>query len=205
MPITLEVNLDQAPTARDLSVIEEVLGAGELIILPTDTVYGVGADPRIEGSTARIYAAKERPSDKPLPMLAGSVEAIEKHSGSRLSEEANMLAERYWPGALTMVLPAGTSTVGYRIPDCRYTRELLERLDGPLEVTSANRSGEPETLTAQDALSSLAGPVGLVIDGGTSPGGTASTVISVLEGNVELLREGVIPFDQIMSHLQRQP
>jgi len=171
------------------------LRRGGLVAIPTETVYGVAADPRVEGAADRLAAAKGRDRDKPIALLATGADAICAF-GVVLGEGERRLADCFWPGSLTMVLPVGGVFEGFRVPDHPVALALLAET-GVLRVTSANLSGEPPALTADDALDALGERVDLVLDGGRVEGGVASTVIRVASGCVELLRDGPIPRDAI--------
>lgn len=174
------------------------LRAGEPVVIPTDTVYGVAVDPSIEGATERLFALKGRPPDKALPVLGASIESL--RLVAQFDRRAESLAERFWPGALTLVLPRadgfewplggkGDATVGVRIPDHAVALELLESY-GPLAVTSANRSGEPPATTADETRRAFENRV-QVLDGGPCTGGAASTVLSLV-GEPHILRAGAL-------------
>ena len=175
-------------------VVEEtvrLLEAGGLVIVPTETVYGLAADPRAPGAVRRIYAVKGRDDGKPLPLMAANLEQVRAY-GARLDERALRLAARYWPGALTLVVETPGGEEGFRVPAHAVMRILLERLGRPLCVTSANRSGEPAARTAGEALAALGDGVALALDAGPSRLGEASTVARVAGGGLEILRAGVI-------------
>jgi len=179
-----------------------VLRSGGLLVVPTDTVYGVAADPRVPGAERRLYRAKGRAGDKALPLLAADYAQIESWP-ARLNPMARKLARRYWPGALTMVLDCGTrGREGFRIPAQAATRTLLRAAGGPLRVTSANLSGAPPALTAQAAAEALGASVALVLDAGPAAGGLPSTVIRVDDNTVTVLREGAIPAQEILEAAQ---
>lgn len=211
--------------ASDPRLIDEalaVLRQGHLLVLPTDTVYGIAADPCSPGAEQRLYQAKNRPPDKPIPLLVANEAQIEQRQ-ARFGPEARTLARRYWPGALTMILPVdrrpaspGISTThdpcrqdspdaeihnrkdishweGFRIPDHAVTLTLLRAAGGALRVTSANRSGAPPALTAHDAVKALGSSIDLVLDAGRTQGGSPSTVIQITESTLIILREGAIP------------
>jgi len=180
-----------------LARIADVLRAGELVALPTDTVYGVAADPRVATAGARLCAAKGRAPDKPIPLLADSAETVRRR-GADLSPMEEALAARFWPGPLTLVVACGgAATEGYRVPAHAVARAVLQASDGLLRVTSANRSGAPPALTARDAAHALGAHAALVLDAGPSPGGTPSTVARVVNGTVEILRPGALTLDQL--------
>jgi tRNA threonylcarbamoyl adenosine modification protein (Sua5/YciO/YrdC/YwlC family) len=186
----------------DPRVLDEALAAlrrGALMILPTDTVYGVAADPCVPGAEQRLCAAKGRAGDKPIPLLAADCRQIEQWP-ARLSPTARALAGRYWPGALTMVLGTGTNHwEGFRIPNHAGAMALLRGIGSPLRVTSANRSGAAEALTVQEAVQALGDSAELALDMGPSPGGRPSTVIRIENDNITILREGAIPGSEILA------
>ena len=167
---------------------------GGVAVIPTDTVYGLAAHPGRPEAVARLYTLKERPRDKPIPLLIADETALEA-LGARLDETARRLAQRWWPGPLTLVIDTPGGTEGVRVPDCALTRELLRQCGGALRATSANRSGKPPALTAAAALAAL-GPAAktlLVLDDGPAPRGRPSTVVRVTEGTIEVLRPGAVP------------
>jgi len=176
-----------------------VLKSGGMVVFPTDTVYGLGALAYSDQAINRLYTAKERSVNKAIAVLIGEIEQLPQVTGA-LSPSAMLLAERFWPGALTLVvekhpaLPAllsPTPTIGVRIPNHEFARNLL-RLAGPLATTSANLSGGANPRTAQEALEQLYGRVELVIDGGEVVGGVPSTVVDCTRAEIVILREGAI-------------
>lgn len=178
----------------DAAVVTAVaaLERGELIVMPTETVYGLAADPRVPGTVERIYAAKQRDRGKPLQILASGVEVIVA-MGFTLSALEQRLAERFWPGALTLIVTDGERSEGFRVPDLGIALDVIGRAGGALRATSANTSGEPAALTAEDAVACLGDSIAVVLDGGPIVGGVASTVARVNEqGEVEVLRDGGI-------------
>ncbi|MBP5319505.1 MAG: threonylcarbamoyl-AMP synthase [Kiritimatiellae bacterium] len=178
---------------------KRILDAGGVVVLPTDTVYGIGAKPDCPGAMRRIRQIKGRPADKPIALLAADREAVEAF-GATLPPAALRLAEAFWPGALTLVLPCGEREEGFRVPDLDLTRQLLKACGGVLRVTSANLSGQMPARSAVEALRDVGLEADLVIDGGISPGGVASTVVRVAPDNtLTILREGAIPEDRIRA------
>ena len=169
----------------------EALRRGSLIVMPTDTVYGLAADARLPDALDKIYEAKSRERGKPIPLLAVGVAAVEAF-GARLGAVERRLAVRFWPGPLTLVLGVGERTEGFRVPDHGVALALLGANGGPLRVTSANVSGEPPALTAEAAACTVGVSVELILDAGPSPGGTPSTVAEVVNGEVRILRAGAI-------------
>jgi len=191
-----------APDAIEGAV--RVLRAGGLVAFPTDTVYGVGALAFDEDVVQSIYAVKERPDDKAIPILLGDAIDLPKVALG-LTEIARRLAEHFWPGPLTIVVrkqPAlpeavsATDTVGVRVPDHAVARRLL-RSAGPMAVTSANLSGRTSPRTADEVVQQLGGRINLIIDGGTTPGGVPSTVVDCTGSQPLILREGPITLENI--------
>lgn len=179
----------------------DVLTAGGLVVLPTDTVYGLGCLPRIAGATAAVFAAKGRRSDVPVAVLCATAEsalALADLTDVAVAERASRWAEGHWPGPLTMVLPRRrdldwdlgepATTVGVRVPDLDFARAVAAAV-GPIAVTSANGHGRPTPPDAVAAANSLVGEVGLVVDAGPLQD-MASTVVDVVSGRV--LRPGPI-------------
>ncbi len=180
----------------------EVIGRGGLVVLPTDTVYGVAADVWQPEAVAALYAVKRRPPERAIPVLLADEEDIARVAGS-VPEMARRLAAALWPGPLTIVVPkrpdvpeivSALSTVGVRIPDHDAARAVIRACGGALAVTSANRSGQPSPLTAREAASALGEGVALVLDGGTCAGGQPSTVVDVGGGELRIVRPG--PLDE---------
>lgn len=185
---------DRAAVAR----AAELLARGGLVVLPTETVYGIAADPRRPGAVDRIYRVKGRPESKEIPLLAADVEQV-RGAGAALDGPASRLAERFWPGALTLVVRTPDGFKGFRVPDCEVTRAVIRRAGAILAVTSANRSGEPPAVTARDAQRALGDGVDLYLDAGPAPGAVPSTVVRVDGGKIEILRAGAIPEADIRS------
>ena len=169
-----------------------LLREGALVVLPTDTVYGVAADPAVPGAEDRIYAAKERDRGKPIPLLVADAAHVSA-AGAVMGWRARRLARRYWPGPLTLVLNTGQRREGFRVPDHPVTLAVLRAVGGILRVTSANRSGEPAARDAAAAAAALAGRVALVLDAGPSPLGAESTVVQEEGDTLRILREGALP------------
>lgn len=166
----------------------EVLNRGGVAVIPTDTVYGLAARPDFPAAVDRLYTIKGRELAKPIAILASDLEAIARF-GYPLAGKARELAERHWPGALTMVI----GKEGFRIPDLAATRELIAACGGVLRVTSANLSGRRPATDAHAALAAVGLSADCVVDDGISPGGVPSTVVRVnADGSLEVLREGAI-------------
>jgi len=181
-----------------------VLRHGGLVAFPTDTVYGVGAMAFVNDTVERLYTVKGRSTDKAIAVLLGRAEDLPKVAAA-LSPLAEKLTRVFWPGPLTLVvnknpaLPSAVSalpTVGVRVPNHAVALNLLLRT-GPLAVTSANRSGEPSTLSAAEVLAQLNGRVDVLLDGGLVPGGVPSTVVDCQSDPPTILREGPISASDI--------
>ena len=193
-----------AEQARGLQKALAVLRQGGLVAFPTDTVYGLGALAFSGLAVAKLYPAKGRAETKPIPVLLDGLGALQ-HVAQDLTPEAEALARTFWPGPLTLILrrrpqlPAEvspTETVGVRVPNHPVALRLLAAA-GPLAVTSANRSGEPDACTGEAVLAALGGRFDLLLDGGPTPGGRPSTVVDCSRSPYEVLREGPISRAQI--------
>lgn len=184
----------------------EILNSGGLVAFPTDTVYGVGSL-AFNGSAAEsIYAAKDRPMEKAIPVLIGDASDLEKVA-MNIPDIVYRLASRFWPGPLTVLVPkqpslpasvSATETVGVRIPDHTVARALL-RAAGPMAVTSANISGQASPSTAEEVFAQLGGRIPLIIDGGRTPGGVPSTLVDCTGAELKILREGPITLGDLLS------
>ncbi len=185
-----------------------VLRAGGLVALPTDTVYGVGVALDAHDGLERLFAAKERPLDKAIVLLVADLEQVA--SVGVMTPVARALAERFWPGGLTLVLAqapgarlpagltAGQSTIGVRLPDHSSPTALAAEL-GPLPVTSANISGQPAATTAEEVMAQLGGRIDLILDGGPAPGGVPSTVVDCSTDRPQVLREGALGIEELLD------
>ncbi len=185
---------------------ENTIRQGGLIAFPTDTIYGVAADPFNPKTIKKVYLVKERADEKALPVLIGEFSQL-SDLVSHLREDIRIIANAFWPGPLTLVLPKALNippelsvhpTIGVRMPDLAFTLSLL-RQTGPLATTSANISGGPNPTTAQDVMDQLGGRIDLILDGGPTPGPTASTVVDVTSTDYKILREGPIRLMDIQS------
>lgn len=198
------------PQAFDLAV--KLIRAGEVIGFPTDTVYGIGARADSESAISKIYQIKARVLDKPVPVMVAFIEQLESLV-DHIPDAARRLAEHFWPGPLTIVLPKSKNLpgnltrlpgVGIRIPDHPFILGLL-KICGPMAVTSANLSGKPETRQAGVVLEQLNGLLPLVVDGGDSPGGVPSTVVDLTVEPPRILREGPLSAEMIARVLSTHP
>lgn len=200
------------PFTSDTDRVAEMLIGGGVAIVPTDTVYGLAASLERSDAIERLYDLKGRPQDKPIPILVAQPDDS-KRFASDLSDVACRLIRTFWPGPLTIVVRAASSvpdaclsggvTVGLRMPDHAALRSLLGACGGALAVTSANSSGEPETITAYDAFTSLNAKPDIVLDYGTTPGGRPSTVIDTTTTPPVVLREGALDADAVLAAARR--
>lgn len=182
--------------------------SGGLIAFPTDTVYGIGVSAFQAPAIEKIYNVKGRSTLKAIPILLGDPE-IARQITPALSPTVEALIGKFWPGPLTLVLPllstlpenlSPTPTIGLRIPDHKFTLALLKET-GPLAATSANLSGKPSALTPEEVLSQLGSSVDLILDGGRSPGGIASTVLDCTTEKPTVLRKGPLSWEEIQDVL----
>lgn len=188
-----------AATAEGIARAAALLADGEVVAFPTDTVYGVGVATIHPDRLAALFALKRRPPEKRIQMLVSDLgQAI--GAGGLADEAARRLSELFWPGALSLVLPtADGETQAFRAPGHPVALDLI-RAAGPIFTSSANRSGEPETLGADDVLIAFAtqqDELAAVVDGGHVPGGIASTVLDLSVSPARILREGPVTHDQI--------
>lgn len=203
------------PAGRDEAIT--ALRAGGVIALPTDTVYGIAVALGTPGGIERLFAAKSRPPDKAIALLVADVDQAGEIG--ELSAAATALAGAFWPGGLTLVVPrrrdrplpaaltggalapGEIATVGLRVPGHATPRALAAAL-GPLPTTSANRSGEPEARDADEIEALLGDAIDLILDGGPSAGGLASTVVDLTGEHPRVLRHGAVPEAAIRRNLE---
>lgn len=203
-----------ADDAEGLAAAADLLAAGQLVAMPTETVYGLAGDARNAQAVARIYEAKGRPSFNPLIVHLPDLEPARRIAD--FHADALLLADAFWPGALTMVLPlragaglaslvtAGLSTVAIRIPAHPTARALLRQFGGPLAAPSANPSGRVSATSAAHVIAGLEGRIAAVLDAGPCKVGVESTIIGWLpDGSPALLRPGGIPTEQLEAALGR--
>ena len=192
------------------AIAAEMIRKGELVAIPTETVYGLGANGLSEEAVAKIFEAKGRPQDNPLILHISGAEQIELFC-HHIPQKAYDLAEKFWPGPLTIVLPAresvpkrttgGLSTVAVRCPDNDVTREIIRLSGVPIAAPSANISGKPSTTTAAHVLHDHDGKIAAVVDGGPCRVGVESTIVDLTEERPRLLRPGGITPEQLIEVL----
>jgi tRNA threonylcarbamoyl adenosine modification protein (Sua5/YciO/YrdC/YwlC family) len=203
---TLLTALGDPPPDEALAEAVRVLSGGWPVGIPTDTVYGLAVDPFLPGATDRLFAAKRRPRDVNLPVLVTGREQV-LLLATAVPEGAQRLMERFWPGAVTIVVPSrpeldadlveDKATVGVRCPDHIVPRALCERA-GPLATTSANLHGQPTLTTAHEVAAAFGREVPIVLDGGTCHG-LPSTVVDCTGQEPKLLREGRVAWEEVRA------
>ena len=199
-----------AEAAETAQIAAQIIQNGGLVAIPTETVYGLGANGLDEAAVAKIFEVKGRPQDNPLILHISGPEQIELFC-HHIPQAAYDLAEAFWPGPLTMVLPArsnvpkrttaGLSTVALRCPDSDVTREIIRLSGVPIAAPSANISGKPSTTTAQHVLHDHDGKIEAIVDGGSCRVGVESTIVDLTEQRPRLLRPGGITPEQLIEIL----
>jgi L-threonylcarbamoyladenylate synthase len=202
--------LVSASNPEALAEATRFLVRGQAIAFPTDTVYGIGVPAFDPQAVARLYTIKERPLSKPIPILIGRVEDLNQIARS-IPEVAWELAQEFWPGGLTLILPgspqlpdiltADDDTVAIRLPDHPVPVEIIRALGSPLAATSANLSGHLNPTRAQEVAAQLGNRIPLIIDGGSCPAGIPSSLVDLSRKPARLLRSGAIPVSRLKSIL----
>ena len=201
------------PGAPQRDAIDEAakwIRAGSVVAIPTDTLYGLAADPFNAGAVARVFVVKGRPAARALPLIAADAAQIARHLGA-LPEMAMRLADHFWPGPLTMLMPAaaalapdlsgGTGKVGVRVPADPIARAVCAACGHPVTATSANVSGEPAPATADEVERMLGDRIEFLLDAGPTRGGAPSTIVDVTDREPRLVRAGAISWDEIQAWL----
>ena len=195
-----------SPTPGGLHRAADLLRDGAVVAFPTDTVYGVGVAASRPDRLDALFALKRRPLDRRIPMLVIGLDQVAE-MGATVDERVHALADRFWPGALTLVLRRGDETQAFRAPDHPFALALITAA-GPLLATSANISDQPDTLGADEVLIAFAtqqDELAAVVDGGPVPGGVASTVIDLSVTPASLLRAGPIGPEQVAEVVDLAP
>ncbi len=192
----------------DLERAVRHLKNGGVVAIPTDTLYGLAADIFNPAALDRVFAVKVRSEDQALPVLIGAWEQVEKVAKDT-SSRVKALADRFWPGRLTLVvlksegvpdrLTAGGPTVALRMPEHPVPIELINGLGGPITGTSANLSGGPDPANLEELTAQIGGRVDYIVKSGPAPMGTPSTVVDITSQPPLLLRQGAIPFEQVLE------
>jgi len=208
-PLVLSLDA-RIPDPAVIARVAAILRDGGLIAFPTDTVYGLAVDPRRDDAVERLYDAKGRDRGMAIPLIAGSIEqAID---AARLGARERRLAEAFWPGPLSIVVPAASGiaaavrgpggTVAMRVPDHAVARGLALALGFPITATSANVSGQPAAASAGSIDATLAARVDAVVDAGAAPGGPPSTIVELTPDGPRLVRAGAIAWDRVLTFLE---
>lgn len=197
-------------TSEDFALAAQLLREGKLVAFPTETVYGLGGDAYDKTASARIYAAKGRPSDNPLIVHIAEISELEKLA-TDIPEEAYLLAEKFWPGPMTMILnrkdtipketTGGLDTVAIRMPSHPIARRLIIESGLPIAAPSANASGRPSTTKAEHVIEDLDGKIDMIIDGGSSDIGLESTIVDLTVKPALILRPGYITLEMLKAVL----
>lgn len=202
--------------------VRTAIANGQLIAYPTDTFYGLGVDPRQAAAVEAIFRAKGRASDSAIPLIAADADRVAAWFG-RLSPLAVRLAERFWPGPLTLVIPlrsaadvataphavrlpdvltSGGDSIAIRVPDHAIARAVAAAAGGVITSTSANLTGDPPVRTADEVLQAIGGSLALIVDAGATPGGAPSTIVDVTRDAPRLVRPGLVPWERVLESIQ---
>jgi L-threonylcarbamoyladenylate synthase len=188
----VQINADR-PEPEIIRRACALLEAGELVVVPTETVYGIACDP---AHLEKLYAAKERDRGKPIARLASSLEQVEA-LGAKFGKNGRALAEKYWPGPLTLVLDTPDGPTGFRVPAHEVPLAIARAFGKPIALTSANKSGGADATSAQEAFQTLEAAVPLFLDAGPTIGKVPSTVVQCLENGINILRDGAVSKTEI--------
>lgn len=204
------ITVDETRPEEAFSRCRDVVRQGGVIVYPTETFYGLGADPCNPAAVRKLFAVKGRKPDRPILLLIRDAADVRRWA-AEVPADAERLMQAFWPGPLTLVfkarpevlpeLTAGTGTIGLRVPGSDFTRRLLGCIGTALTGTSANLSGGRSPETAHEAAEVLGGRVDLILDGGRTPGGRPSTVVDVSTVPPRMVREGVLPLKELRSVL----
>lgn len=201
----------EKPEASLVKYAAEQIQAGQVLGMPTDTFYGLAADPFNLRAVERVYEIKSRSRHKPLSLLIENVDQADEFAGA-LPEDFHILARRFWPGPLTMIVPAAshlplkvtanTGNVALRVPAAEIPLAVVRAAGIPITATSANLSGAVECTTAEQVRDQLQGRISIIVDGGTAPRTVASTIVHFnQDGSWHVLRAGAIPSKDIEEAL----
>jgi L-threonylcarbamoyladenylate synthase len=195
-----------SPTPEGIERAATLLRLGDVVAFPTDTVYGVAVAASRADRLDALFELKRRPLDRRIPMLVTDLEQAAS-VGALVDDRARALADRFWPGAMTLVMPLGDATQAFRAPDHPVALALI-RAAGPLLATSANISDQPDTLGADEVLIAFAtqqDELSAVVDGGPVPGGVASTVVDLASTPARVLRAGPIGHAELSEVVALEP
>lgn len=197
----------ESPDAQVLRPAAEMIRAGGVVAIPTDTFYALAVDPFNTAAVARIFSVKERGAERGVPLVAADADQVRRWLGGELAPLGARLAERFWPGPLTLLVPApaslaaevtgGTGKVGVRVPAHKVTRTVCELWGRPLTATSANVSGQPATDEPDDVVASIGSRIDMLVDAGRTAGGPASTIVDVTGDEAFLVRPGAVSWEDV--------
>jgi L-threonylcarbamoyladenylate synthase len=200
----------QFPDAAAIATAADVLRQGGVVAYPTDTLYGLAADPASDDAVRKLIELKGRGADSAIALIAA--DAVQARQAGQFGGIEDRLAARFWPGPLTIVVPAAAHlsallsahkhTLGVRVPRHAVARALAETFGGCITATSANLSGERPAMTADEVAATLGDRVDLLLDGGPSPGGPPSTVLEVVAGTLTLHRTGAVSWDRVLESVE---
>jgi L-threonylcarbamoyladenylate synthase len=203
-----------APEKDMINRAAQVIRGGGVVALPTDTLYGLAVDPTSEAAVAKLFAVKGRAGERAVPLVAADIEQVEAAVGE-LPVIVRTLAERFWPGPLTLLLAAvrgtaglrvslggATGRIGVRVPNHVVTRAVCSSVGGLVTATSANVSGRPAAHTAGEVAQTFGDGIDLVLDAGPTRGGAPSTIVDVAQTPPRLVRAGAIPWEIIQKCLE---
>ena len=200
------------PEQKKLGEAADIILSDGVIGYPTETVYGLGANALSDNAVEKVFDLKGREKNKPILIIASDLDQVKKLVAS-FPSQAEILAKAFWPGALTMIFEAapqlsplllgGGNQIGIRIPASQICLELIKQCGVPITSTSANITGKENPISAEEVFKYFGSKLDLIIDGGASPSRVPSTVISIENNKVKLLREGVIPYSKIQHVIER--
>ena len=200
------------PEQKKLGEAADIILSDGVIGYPTETVYGLGANALSDTAVEKVFDLKGREKNKPILIIAAELDQVKKLVAS-FPSQAEILAKAFWPGALTMIFEAapqlsplllgGGNQIGIRIPASQICLELIKQCGVPITSTSANITGKENPISAEEVFKYFGSKLDLIIDGGASPSRVPSTVISIENNKVKLLREGVIPYSKIQHVIER--
>lgn len=195
----------------DFVAAVSALHSGGIVAFPTETFYGLAADPRSQLAVRRVFALKQRPADQPLPLIAGDIPQVVDHVGT-MTPLARRLAARGWPGPLTLIIPASirlcddvhlsTGRIAVRVPGDPVARALAQYAGHAITSTSANFSGEPPASVPERVVASFGTGIDVLIDAGATPAGLPSTIVDASGDAPVLVRAGVIPWERVLEFSQ---
>jgi L-threonylcarbamoyladenylate synthase len=196
---------------EDLLDAVTAIATGGIVAFPTDTLYGLAVDPRSSAAVARLFFSKQRPGDRPIPLIAASDQQVREGVGT-LTPLGERLAAEYWPGPLTLIIPAsaslcreihmGTGKVAVRVPDHTVARALARVAGHAVTSTSANVSGAAAAVTADEVAARIGDNVDVLIDAGAVRGGAPSTIVDVTGAEPVLVRAGAVQWDRVLKFLR---